>query len=85
VKDRVWEGKGLSAWGKEPALSKGVNLQHIICSVGTLKHQVTHYFESGITLVLVVGPHWKLSQSSWCPIKCSILHSRLYTLVHTFL
>lgn len=49
VKEGGWEGKGLSTWGKAPAVSKGVHLQRIISSVGTLQHHVTCFFESGIT------------------------------------
>lgn len=48
-KGRSLGGKGLSTWGKERAVSKGVNLQCIIYSVGTAKHQLMCYFESSIT------------------------------------
>lgn len=39
----------MSTWGKEQAVTKGVNLQYVIYSVGTAKHQIMSYFESSIT------------------------------------
>lgn len=42
MKERRWEGKGLSTRGKERAVSEGVNLQRIIYSVGTMKCKITH-------------------------------------------